>query len=193
MNSDLFSKTPVTPSASATSAGITPPGLLLLGGFLGAGKTSLLREYSVWLAQQGLSVGIVANDQGGGLVDAARFGAMGGNGSENQALVEEVTGGCFCCKLDELVQRLGTLVEGNRPDVIFAEPVGSCTDLVATVLRPLAEVYGMELSLGAYAVLVDGLRLADQRAFSPEVDYIYQKQMEEAEILVVNKVDLLSD
>jgi hypothetical protein len=51
-----------------------------------------------------------------------------------------VAGGCFCCRFPELIEALDRLAS-HAPQVIFAEAVGSCTDLVATTLRPLLRDY----------------------------------------------------
>jgi hypothetical protein len=91
------------------------------------------------------------------------------------------------------------LSEGERPDVFLAEPVGSCTDLMATVLLPLAKVYRLPLRLAPLSVLLDGERAyrtlvsrGRARDFSKDVGYIYRKQIEEAEMVVINKIDLLT-
>ncbi len=185
-------------SPSRETAGLR---FCLLGGFLGAGKTSFLRAYAAWLGEAGLKVGLVANDQAGGLVDALRLQPTNAAAAANLT-VAEVTGGCFCCKADDLVERLKEMAAAARPDVIVAEPVGSCTDLVATVIRPLEQHYGMGFSFAPYVVLVDAKRLADRygvlkmparaSVFNADVEYIYDKQLEEAEVLVLNKMDLLT-
>src|SRR5207245_2444144 len=75
--------------------------------------------------------------------------------------------------------------------------VGSCTDLRASVQYPLRRLYGDEYRVAPLSVLVDPIRalrilgLEPGKAFSPKVLYIYQKQLEEAEIVVINKADLL--
>lgn len=167
--------------------------LALIGGFLGAGKTTLIQRFSAWLSANGLRPGLVANDQGEDLIDTATFHSAG------ERSVAEVTGGCFCCRLDELVSVLRQMEAELRPDVIIAEPVGSCTALMATVLLPLEQVYGMPLVACPLSVVLDGRRALaalggrrDPRDFHRDVGYIYRKQMEEAEWLVVNKIDLIS-
>jgi Ni2+-binding GTPase involved in maturation of urease and hydrogenase len=183
-------------SPSRDTAGLR---FCLLGGFLGAGKTSFLRAFAAWLGEAGFKVGLVANDQAGGLVDALRMQSP--NKNDNQT-VAEVTGGCFCCRADDLVARLKEMAVEAKPDVIVAEPVGSCTDLVATVLRPLEQHYGMGFSFAPYVVLVDAKRLAGRygiskktgaaSVFHSDVEYIFDKQLEEADVLVLNKIDLLT-
>lgn len=165
---------------------------LMIGGFLGAGKTTLIQRFARYLDRQGLRVGLITNDQGAGLVDSAI-------GRSNRFPVEEIPGGCFCCRFNSLVEAAKALTEATRPDVLLAEPVGSCTDLVATVSLPLRKIYGEDYQVAPLSVLVDPLRAAqilglrEGRKFSENVLYIYRKQLEEAEHIVVNKADLLSD
>src|SRR4029077_7697432 len=109
--------------------------------------------------------------------------------------VEEVAGACFCCRFDDLVGKVGRLQEDERPDLILAEPVGSCTDLVATVVQPLKDLYRDRFEVAPYAVLFKpdhGLRiLKGQGAFSPKAAYIFRKQLEEADAIVLNRLDEL--
>ncbi|MEO1369160.1 MAG: cobalamin biosynthesis protein P47K, partial [Acidobacteriota bacterium] len=75
--------------------------------------------------------------------------------------------------------------------------VGSCTDLVATVSYPLRRLYGDSFEIAPLSVLVDPVRCArvlgldGGRRFSAKVRYVYLKQLEEANVLVINKTDLL--
>jgi hypothetical protein len=87
----------------------------------------------------------------------------------------------------------------SSPDVFIAEPVGSCTDLVATVTYPLRRIYGDSYSIAPLSVLVDPVRaervlgLSEGGKFSEKVRYIYHKQLEEADLIVIAKSDLLDD
>jgi G3E family GTPase len=163
----------------------------MVGGFLGAGKTTAILRLASHLASQGKRVGLITNDQSTGLVDTALLGSQGFD-------VEEITGGCFCCRFNSLLEASERLSQQTRPDVFIAEPVGSCTDLTATVSYPLRRIYGEDFDIAPLSVLVDPLRalrvlgLEPGRAFSPKVLYVYGKQIEEAEIVVVNKVDLIA-
>ena len=104
--------------------------LIIVGGFLGAGKTTAILGIAKHYMRFGLKVGIVTNDQGGGLVDLEYLRA---NGLETLA----VEGGCFCCNFDEFTQKVAEFKRIGGADVVLAEPVGSCTDLVATIFKPL--------------------------------------------------------
>src|SRR5438552_87942 len=128
---------------------------ILVGGFLGAGKTTTMARLARHYMARGQRVGLVTNDQAQDLVDTSSLRAQG-------FAAEEVAGACFCCRFDDLVGKVGRLQAGERPDVVLAEPVGSCTDLVATVIQPLKDLYGERFHVAPYAVLFKpshGLRI----------------------------------
>lgn len=162
---------------------------VMIGGFLGAGKTTAIARIARQLVEQGQRVGLVTNDQAYNLVDTESLRAQGFD-------VGEVPGACFCCKFDDLVTTANAFE--HVPDWIIAEPVGSCTDLVATVIEPLRHLYGEQFEIGPLAVLLKPehgrkiLRESQGRGFSPQAEYIFLKQLEEADIIGVNKIDKLS-
>ena len=166
----------------------------MIGGFLGAGKTTAILKFAGWLANtRKLKAALITNDQANGLVDTALA-----NGARFE--VREIGGGCFCCRSGVLVEAMRQFSETVKPDVVIGEPVGSCTDLVATVLGPLRSIYKTDYRLGPLSVMVDPFRAerlleggaAGNGAFSGDVNYIYRKQLEEAEIIVVNKCDVFA-
>jgi len=163
---------------------------LMIGGFLGAGKTTAIARLARHYTDQGLRVGVVTNDQAYGLVDTLNLRAQGFQ-------VGEVPGACFCCKFDDLVDTAAALGEKGQPDILLTEPVGSCTDLMATVLHPLRHLFGDRYSLGPLAVLCKpehGRKIlgGGTGGFSPQAAYIFLKQLEEAQLIVLNKIDRLS-
>ncbi|MFQ5489148.1 MAG: GTP-binding protein [Phycisphaerae bacterium] len=165
---------------------------IMVGGFLGAGKTTAVAQLARHLTAKGMRVGLISNDQSTGLVDTTMLRSQGFS-------VEEIAGGCFCCRFNSLLEAAEKLTARTKPDAFIAEPVGSCTDLIATVSYPLRRIYGHRFTTAPLSVLVDPARaarifeLAPGRSFSPKVVYVYRKQLEEADIIVVNKVDAVDE
>jgi len=162
----------------------------MICGFFGAGKTTAIARLARKYTKQGLRVGIVTNDQAYGLVDTRNLREQGFQ-------VGEVPGACFCCKFDDLVDTAAALGADLQPDIILAEPVGSCTDLMATVLQPLQHLFGDRYTLGPLTVLCKpehGRKIlgGGTGGFSPQAAYIFLKQLEEAQLIVLNKIDRLS-
>ena len=180
-----------TPTLPATPMP-TKARYIMIGGFLGAGKTTTVGRLAKHLSAQGLRVGLITNDQAGGLVDTKLLRGQG-------YATEEIAGGCFCCRFNTLVDAASKLANEAKPDVFIAEPVGSCTDLVATVTYPLRRMYGDAFTVAPLSVLVDPIRarrvfgLDQGGTFSAKVAYIFKKQLEEADIIVISKSDLIDD
>jgi len=131
--------------------------LVFVGGFLGSGKTTALAGLAKLLVERGMRVGVITNDQTVNLVDTLIVREM----LEGLGVpVEEVAGGCFCCRFDDLVERVERILEHN-PDVIMGEPVGSCTDLAATVANPIKAYYRDIFTLAPFSVLVDPWRVGE--------------------------------
>src|SRR5215831_15735115 len=145
---------------------------VMVGGFLGAGKTTTLARLARSYADRGQKVGLVTNDQADDLVDTNSLRCQG-------FPVAEVAGACFCCRFNDLVARVGQLEGSERPDIILAEPVGSCTDLVATVVQPLKDLYGDRFQVAPYPVLFKpshGLKILrgdSGGGFSAKAAYIF--------------------
>jgi Ni2+-binding GTPase involved in maturation of urease and hydrogenase len=163
--------------------------LIALSGFLGAGKTTMMTALAQHLGSAGETVAMVTNDQGTELVDSAVVASPTG-------LSAEVTGGCYCCRFDELAEVLGELVSAGRASTVIAEAVGSCTDLQSTVVRPLRRFYPDQFEVAPLVTLVDPHRYA---ALLPaagseprtELGYLFDRQLAEADLIVVNKDDTL--
>jgi Ni2+-binding GTPase involved in maturation of urease and hydrogenase len=162
--------------------------LAVIGGFLGSGKTTLLRELAGGAAKDtGVSAGLITNDQAAGLVDTILLRRTGNT-------VEEVSGSCFCCNFDGFKAAFESLRAAGA-GLVIAEPVGSCTDLTATVIRPAMEK--LDAAVLPLSVLADpaklGMLLAgDSGGLHKSTLYIMKKQLEEADYILVNKIDTLT-
>ena len=126
--------------------------LIICGGFLGAGKTTLIWDVAQRLMAQGKRVGLVTNDQAPELVDSQLL-------RQANLKVAEVAGSCFCCNFNGFVEAIRSLRSNVEADVILAEPVGSCADLTATIVRPLKKFHNTEVIVSPLTVLSDPARL----------------------------------
>lgn len=159
----------------------------LLSGFLGSGKTTAIQHASRVLLDKGIKTGIITNDQGIKLVDGDFFKSLG---VPNRQVID----GCFCCNYNDLENHIVSLTETNGTEVIFAESVGSCTDIVATVLKPLLHFRPdaqVTVSTFADVRLLKMMLIGEKNLFDETVTYIYLKQLEEAGIIVISKIDLI--
>jgi G3E family GTPase len=164
--------------------------LILVGGFLGSGKTTLLWESARRIMGNNQHTGLITNDQAPELVDTAIL-------LQHNVKVAEVSGSCFCCNFDGFQNAIQQVRGEANADVIVAEPVGSCTDLSATIIQPLKEKMKHELIISPLSVLSDPKQLTDilnggTAGLHPDAAYIFLKQLEESDIILINKTDLLS-
>lgn len=158
------------------------PTIVFVGGFLGAGKTTLILAAARELSKRGMRSAAILNDQSDSLVDtqlAELHGVPSG----------EVTAGCFCCRLSDLTVQLEAML-AYAPAVIFAEPVGSCTDIAATVLHPLLQDGAYRVA--PFTVLVDPRRAETlmREGADNDIAFLFRKQLDEADLVCITKSDV---
>jgi len=135
------------------------------------------------LGEAGKRAGLLLNDQGDELVDTHFASAAGFPAGQ-------VSGGCFCCRFSDFITAASQF---RDIDVLFAEPVGSCTDVAATVLEPLHRLYGRQFRTAPFTVVVDPARLAALDGQPGDIPWLFRNQLAEANILVLSKADLYPD
>lgn len=154
---------------------------LVVSGFLGAGKTTLVKHLIADAQQQGLKLAVVSNEFGELGIDRALLQEAGGPG------YVELEGGCVCCQLtNELLETLQNLWETIHPDRVVVETSGVALpfETLMTFWRePLTEWVGESL-----AVVVAN---AEQVAEGRDLEGTFEQQVSSADIVVVNKVDLV--
>jgi len=165
--------------------------VILTGGFLGAGKTTLLATAAQHLISRGKKTGLITNDQAPELVDSVLLKSKGFQ-------VEEVSGSCFCCNFNGFIDAVQKHNIDETVDNIIAEPVGSCTDLSATIVQPLKQYWSDKIGVAPLSVVADPERLESildggDAGLHEDAAYIFRKQLEESDIIIINKVDLLSE
>jgi G3E family GTPase len=161
--------------------------IIFAGGFLGAGKTTLLLKAGQMIASKGVRAGLITNDQAPELVDTALLRSEG-------MAVAEVSGSCFCCNYNGFIAAAQNMRRNAGAEIILAEPVGSCTDLSATIVQPLKQFGLNDFEAAPLSVLADPARLEDiingsSSGLHPDAAYIYRKQLEESDIIIISKTD----
>src|SRR4051794_41985783 len=107
---------------------------IMIGGFLGAGKTTAVLRLAEWLTAGGKKVGLITNDQSVGLVDTAMLGSHG-------FAVEEITGGGFCCRFNSLGDAADPPSQGSPPGVFIPPTGGGRTGPKAAGSPPLRRLF----------------------------------------------------
>lgn len=153
--------------------------VMIIGGFLGSGKTTAIQRISKQLSDAGNRTAIIVNEIGEIGLDGETLKSPG-------IMTQELTSGCICCTLKISMQyTLQTLEEEFRPDVVIIEPTGIA---FPGQIREEIEAMGLsELSFTPVVTLVDPGRFGTE---AKEIPRFIETQVKEAEILGINKVDV---
>ncbi|MDH5538125.1 MAG: GTP-binding protein [Rhizobacter sp.] len=153
--------------------------LTVIGGFLGAGKTTLLNH---WLTHaQGRRLAVLVNDFGAINIDAALIASRNGD-------TIALSNGCVCCQIGDALSEALIRVLDAEPafDAVVVEASG-----VADPWR-IAQI-GLadpDLAMDGVIVLVDSAAVLEQ-ARDPRLADTLQRQLQAADLVVLNKIDLI--
>jgi len=171
-----------TPNSAAEGRAARRIPALLVSGFLGSGKTTLVRHLLRDAQARGLRLAIVSNEFGELGIDRALLG-----GSDETFV--ELGGGCVCCRLsDELVTTLEKLRASVNPDRVVIETSGVALpyDVSLHFFRePLARWIGEDLTV----IVVNAEQVADGR----DLDDTFEDQLSSADLILMNKIDLVAE
>ncbi|WGI17508.1 GTP-binding protein [Methanonatronarchaeum sp. AMET-Sl] len=154
-----------------------------IGGFYGSGKTTLISEMAKKLEKDGKSVLIIDNEKGNSNVDPLFVRELGLDG-------DELTGGCICFYLNRLKEIMNKVNDKSSKDVLFVEPVSYF--LPSKLYFDLRNEFGDEIDLAPITILLDGRELKNVIEKDREFPLIDARQVKDAEIVVINKIDVLS-
>ena len=154
--------------------------VIIIGGFLGSGKTTTLLSLGRHMVEKGHRVAIIVNEIGEVGVDGETLSGSG-------LIAKELTSGCICCTLRiSMEYTLQTLEEEYDPDVLIIEPTGIALPLQ---IKEHVALMGLpDLSFAPVVTLVDASRFNVELSQVPK---FITTQIEEAEVLCVNKIDLV--
>jgi cobalamin biosynthesis protein CobW len=150
---------------------------LVVSGFLGSGKTTLVRRLLTAAQAEGQRVAIISNEFGALGVDQA---LLGGGGD-----MVELAGGCVCCALnDELYNTILALREKIDPDRLIIETSGLAVaaDVQITFWQPPIRDW---VSEEAVVTVVNAEQLLEGR----DLAGIFEEQIQTADLIILNQVD----
>jgi G3E family GTPase len=159
-----------------------PVPALIVSGYLGSGKTTLVSHLLKDAQARGLKLAIISNEFGDTGIDRALLDAG------NEGFVE-LDGGCVCCRLsDALGETLEVILEQVEPDRLVLETSGVALPgevLIQFWRPPVDELISEEF----VAIMVDAYHLTHTKQLEPT----FVEQLEAADLVILNKRDLIND
>lgn len=157
----------------------------ILSGFLGTGKTTLLKQILLHEKKTDRSIAVLMNELGSVSIDS--------DAVETDVPLKELLGGCICCTIqDKLEAQLQGLLFDHELDAIYIETTGAAhpVEVLDAVLSPL---FAEKLTMKGIITTVDGTLWLNRNTFNPQVQQLLLEQVRHADLVIINKSDLLSD
>jgi G3E family GTPase len=182
----------------------------VLSGFLGTGKTTLLNH--ILHNREGRRVAVIVNDMSEVNIDAALVRDSGAALSRTEEKLVEMSNGCICCTLrDDLLQEVSRLAAEDRFDYLLIESTGVSEPLPVAQTFTFTDEEGRSLQsltrLDTLVTVIDAANFLEQfqtseslldhgLALSHEdertIADLFIDQVEFANVIVINKIDLVS-
>lgn len=152
----------------------------IISGFLGAGKTTLIRKL-IQEAYQNEKLVLIENEFG-------QIGIDGGFLKDAGIAVKEMNSGCICCSLvGDFAQSLTMVMDEYAPDRIIIEPsgVGKLSDVIQAVTKLNDE----RMTLNSYTTVADAKKV---KTYSKNFGEFFNNQIAYAKTIVLSRTQLLS-
>lgn len=155
--------------------------VIVVGGFLGSGKTTTIINMGKYLADKGKRVAIIVNEIGEVGIDGDVINRFGFDS-------KEITNGCICCTLKVSMKTTVTLLAKEyNPDILLVEPTGIAFPHVIKEDIELMNL-GESVTVAPLVTLIDGSRF---KHLMKEAKNFSMRQIIDAEILGINKTDII--
>ena len=165
---------------------------MVVGGFLGAGNTTSMLALTRYLNSNNRKGCIITNELGMNQVDT-HFSL------KSNFSVTEVPDKCICWVMDDVVDKLNRLRRTENPDIIMSDIPGCGVGALDHVYHVLANNHADEFSLAPFTAIVEPRRVKMlmnhdmEKTLPGELQYIMEVQLAEADLILLNKIDLLSE
>lgn len=157
----------------------------LISGFLGSGKTTLLKRLLMQVKERGLKPAVFMNEVGALNIDSQQV--------EDDVPMKELLDGCICCTGSEKSEaQIQTLLAGPAFDVLIIETTGAAhpVEAMEAIFSPL---FAEKLNFKGIVTVADSKRWTARNAMSPQIRSLFLEQIRHADLLLANKMDLLSE
>ena len=160
----------------------------VVSGFLGSGKTTLMMALTRQGIRDGIPVSMISNDLGNQSLADHRYASLSG------CPASELVGECICYQTENLVERLRSLYEEQGAQLVLSDIPGFGVGALEHVYHGLAEKFPGQFELAPFTVLVEPKTVELLRSGQGgDQEYLYNTQLVEADLIVLNKCDLLDD
>lgn len=159
----------------------------VFSGFLGSGKTTTMMALTRYFTKHHGKAAMISNDLGNqNLADNKLAQLSGCNASE-------LTGNCICYMTETLVERLDKLFDGDGCELVISDIPGFGVGALDHVYHTLNRDYNGRYQLAPFTVLTEPRTVELLRSGnSGDLTYILNTQLLEADLIVLNKCDLIS-
>ena len=160
----------------------------VFSGFLGSGKTTTMMALTDYFTAHHVKAAMISNDLGGpGLADN-RIAKLRG------CRASELTGTCICYQTENLVNRLNDLFIQENCELVLSDIPGFGVGALDHVYHKLSQEYQGQFPLAPFTVLCEPQTVCTlMKQASKDLEYIFRSQLAEADLIVLNKCDLLTD
>lgn len=159
----------------------------VFSGFLGSGKTTTMMALTKYLTQNHGAAAMISNDLGTQSLADNKLAQLSG------CAASELTGKCICYQTENLVARLDRLFDEGKNQLVISDIPGFGVGALDHVYHTLHSRYPGRYTLAPFTVLVEPRTVTLlQEDRGGDLSYILRTQLLEADLIVLNKCDLIS-